>query len=229
MNPWAMLLVAAVAQLPIVPQIEGPESVDAGRLAVYTIEAEQSAQVRWLVLPPESSGLAEQDVAATFEGNRKLAFASPKTGNYRLVAAVSYGDQLDLISLVISVSGSSPPPQPDPTPPPPTPTGWASWAKQTATETVPESFRATEAKRVADGLKIVVEAIRAGRISDPRKARENVRAAVREALQTVEAVNRWKSFSDKLDAKMDAEGEAVNSLADYVRVWTEIAKGLESL
>ena len=231
---FGAVLLVLLSQPPVIPQIQGPEKLDAGHLAVYTIECEDSAQVRWLVIPPDSSGLSEQDVSATFENNRKLAFATPQPGNYRLVAAVAYNQSLDLLSLVVRVEGSGPSPGPSPTPPnpspvPPPPGSWSEWAIRTAKATVPESFRSAEGKRVADALRTVIEAINAGRISDARKARENVRAAVRESLQTLEAVNRWKTFSDALDQRMDEQQDKLKTLQDYVSVWNEIAKALESL
>lgn len=209
------------------PQIVGPESITAGRLAVFSVECPDGAKVVWRVFPPDQSGLTEADCAAFFESQRKLAFASPIPGVYRLVVAVSYAEDLWLLDRTLTVQGPSPPgPDPGPTP---EPSDWTEWARRTAAETVPEPFRLAEGSKIAKALRTVAAAASTGRITEPRKAREAVRQTVREALQTLEAIKRWEAFSNALDEKMDAEQETLKSLSDYARVWSEIASGLEAL
>lgn len=216
-----LLCVLMVGQT-VEPKIVGPEKIAAGRLAVFSIDCPDGAKAAWRVFPPEQSGLTQTDCAASFEQQRKLAFASPIPGTYRIVAAVSYGDELYLLDVALLVEAASPPS-------PPSPSGWADWAKRVAAETVSEPFRRTEGPMVAKALRSVIDAIAAGRITEPRKARETVRQAVREGLGTMEAINRWESFSNAVDEKMDAEQETLKSLSDYARVWSEIASGLEAL
>lgn len=227
-----LLCVLMVGQT-VEPKIVGPEKIAAGRLAVFSIDCPDGAKAAWRVFPPEQSGLTQTDCAATFEMQRKLAFASPIPGTYRVVAALSYGDELYLLDVALLVEAASPPSPPpgppDPNPTPPSPSGWADWAKRVAAETVAEPFRRTEGLTVAKALRSVIDAIAAGRITEPRKARETVRQAVREGLGTMEAINRWESFSNAVDEKMDAEQETLKSLSDYARVWSEIASGLEAL
>ena len=228
-----LLLCVAVLGLAQDPAIVGPTEVEAGRLAVFSIDCPDGAKAAWRVFPPEQSGLTQTDCAASFEQQRKLAFASPIPGTYRIVAAVSYGDELYLLDVALLVEAASPPSPPPgppgPGPTPPSPSGWADWAKRVAAETVSEPFRRTEGPTVAKALRSVIDAIAAGRITEPRKARETVRQAVRESLGTMEAINRWESFSNAVDEKMDAEQETLKSLSDYARVWSEIASGLKAL
>lgn len=227
-----LLCVLMVGQT-VEPKIVGPEKIAAGRLAVFSIDCPDGAKAAWRVFPPEQSGLTQTDCAATFEQNRKLAFASPVPGTYRVVAAVGYGDELYLLDAALLVEERSPPSPPTPPDPPspgptPPPSGWADWAKRIAAETVSEPFRRSEASTVAKALRSIVDAIAAGRITEPRKAREAVRQAVRQALGTMEAITRWEAFSNALDEKMDAEAESLKTLADYGRVWSEVATGLEA-
>ena len=226
-----LLCVLMVGQT-VEPKIVGPEKIAAGRLAVFSIDCPDGAKAAWRVFPPEQSGLTQTDCAASFEQQRKLAFASPIPGTYRIVAAVSYGDELYLLDVALLVEAASPPSPPPgppgPGPTPPSPSGWADWAKRVAAETVSEPFRRTEGPTVAKALRSVIDAIAAGQITEPRKARETVRQAVRESLGTMEAINRWESFSNAVDEKMDAEQETLKSLSDYARVWSEIASGLEA-
>jgi len=223
----ALLLGLVLLAQTVEPKIVGPEKIAAGRLAVFSIDCPDGAKAAWRVFPPEQSGLTQTDCAASFEQQRKLAFASPISGTYRIVAAVSYGDELYLLDVALLVEAASPPPGP-PGPTPPSPSGWADWAKRVAAETVSEPFRRTEGPTVAKALRSVIDAIAAGRITEPRKARETVRQAVRESLGTMEAINRWESFSNAVAEKMDAEQETLKSLSDYARVWSEIASGLEA-
>lgn len=228
----ALLLGLVLLAQTVEPKIVGPEKIAAGRLAVFSIDCPDGAKAAWRVFPPEQSGLTQTDCAASFEQQRKLAFASPIPGTYRIVAAVSYGDELYLLDVALLVEAASPPSPPPgppgPGPTPPSPSGWADWAKRVAAETVSEPFRRTEGPTVAKALRSVIDAIAAGRITEPRKARETVRQAVRESLGTMEAINRWESFSNAVDEKMDAEQETLKSLSDYARVWSEIASGLEA-
>lgn len=223
----AILLVLALvtANEPIV---SGPEKVPAGRLAVFTVTCADTARTMWRVFPPDGSNLSESDVAAIFENNRKVAFASPVPGRYRLVVAVADGEQVYLIATPVVVEGPSPPtpPDPEPGPTPPTPSAWADWARRVAQQTVSEPYLSQEGPKVAAALRSVCDAVQAGRITDMRRAREAVRQAVREALGTMTAIRRWQSFSDQLDERMDAEQSKLQTLNDYVSVWKQVAEGV---
>jgi hypothetical protein len=91
---------------------------------------------------------------------------------------------------------------------------------------VPQSFRGHEGKAIAAALRAIADAIAKGTITDPRQAREAVRRSVREALKSLEAVNRWMVFSDAVDARLD-ELKQTPSLAEYAAIWMAIANGLE--
>lgn len=225
-----LLSLALIGQT-VAPSIVGPDRVAAGRLVVLSLDCPEGAKTAWRVFTPEKSGLSENDCTATFEMNRRLAFASPVAGTYQIVAAVSYGDEVYLLSTPLVVEDNQPPsppnPDPDPGPGPRPPSTWAEWADRTAKETVPDPFRITEGPKVGNALRVVADATAAGRLTEPRKAREAARQSVREALGTLEAIKRWQPFAEALDAKMDSELGDKATLNDYIRVWTEVANGLE--
>ncbi|WP_347245376.1 hypothetical protein [Thermogutta sp.] len=235
-----LLLCVAVLGLAQDPAIVGPTEVEVGRLAVFTVEGPQDVKLVWKVICPDQCPLTEKDVSIPVENNTKLVFASPVPGRYRVLAAVSYADNLYLLDAVLTVSGAVPPvppipptpPNPGPNPPGPNPgpgpapQGWTAWAKQAADELVPQPFRREEGKAIAAALRAVADEIATGKITDSRKAREAVRRSVRESLKTLESVNRWMVFSDAVDAKLDKLQQSP-SLADYAAIWLAIANGLE--
>jgi hypothetical protein len=231
-NVASLLICAVLVGQVAAPPIDGPEQIAAGRLAVFRIEAQPGIKALWKIITPDGCKLAEADVSAAFEDNHALAFASPVPGKYRIVVALADSSQLWLIDRTLVVESSpSPGPGPEPGPPLPGPgpspnTEWAKWAYAKSRELVPESFRVREAALVADALRAVCEAIAAGRIADARRARESVRQSVREVLGTVEAINRWQSFSNALDAELDKIQEKLKSPADYAAVWRDVAEGL---
>jgi len=231
MTGWLLCVLLGVAQD---PAISGPAQVDAGRLAVFTLEGPQDAKLVWKVICPDDCPLSPEEVSLAVENNAKLVFASPVPGRYRILAAVAYGDDLYLLDAVLAVSGVPQPlpPHPGPQPPGPNPgpgpapADWAAWAKQAADELVPQPFRREEGKAVAAALRTVADEIAKGTISDPRKAREAVRRSIRAALKSLDALNRWMAFSDAIDAKLDALPQ-VPSLAEYAAIWIAIANGVE--
>ncbi len=204
-------------------------------MVVFTLDGPPDAKRVWKVICPDDCPITPEDVSLAVENNAKLLFASPVPGRYRILAAVAYGDSLYLLDAVLTVSGVSPPhppcppgPQPpEPNPGPgPAPSDWTAWAKRAADELVPQSFRGHEGKAIAAALRAIADAIAKGTITDPRQAREAVRRSVREALKSLEAVNRWMVFSDAVDARLD-ELKQTPSLAEYAAIWMAIANGLE--
>jgi hypothetical protein len=234
---WVILFVSALGlvQSPA-PAIVGPQEIGAGRLAVFTVEGPAEAKLVWKVICPDGCALSETDVSLSVENARKLVFASPVPGRYRVLAAVSCGDDLFLLDAILTVSGTLPPVPPNPGPGPqppepnpgpgPAPADWTTWAKKTADELVPQPFRGQEGRAIAAALRAVADKIATGEITEPRKAREAVRRSVREALKSLEAVNRWMAFSDAVDARIDSLN-GIPSLADYATIWIAIANGLE--
>lgn len=235
-----LLLCIAALGLAQEPAIVGPTEVDAGRLAVFSIEGPQDAKLVWKVICPDQCELTENDVSIPVENNAKLVFASPVPGRYRVLAAVAYAENLYLLDTVLTVSGAVPPVPPNPPNPPnpgpnppgpnpgpgPAPEGWTAWAKRAADELIPQPFRAIEGKTIAAALRAVADEIATGKITDARKAREAVRRTIRESLKTLEAVNRWMVFSDAVDARLDEQTQPL-TLADYAAIWLAIANGLE--
>ncbi|NMC81671.1 MAG: hypothetical protein GYA63_02310 [Armatimonadetes bacterium] len=205
--------------------IQGPAEVDPGRLAVYSVEAAPEASSAWRVFCPEASGLHQEDVAAIFEQNRNLAFASPVPGRYVFVVAVADSGALTLHDLIVVVR-ESPGPEPGPGPEP-IPSNWRDFADKTAGRLIPQPFRSEEGKLIAAALRKVAADIGSGALNDARAAREAVRIAVRDALATVEAIQRWKPFSDAIDAELDKPPGTDRTLADYAAIWSAIAEGLD--
>lgn len=217
-------------------EMNGPTEIPAGRLAIFSVSVPAEGQATWKVFCPESSGLAQEDVAVVVENHQRLIFASPFPGKYIIVVAVAGNNRLDLWDHVLVVTAPSPPPEPGPGPEPnpgpgpgPSPPDlqWSDWAKRTADATVRRPFRDEEGTRIASAFRKVAERVVKGEITDERSAREMLRREVRAALGSLEAITRWKAFSDALDEKLDSVSSEGIKLTDYVRLWTAIADGLE--
>ena len=212
---------------PIPNEIIGPDTVATGRLASFYLPS--GIPAAWCVIGP-TDGVFSPDT-----GDR-IYFASPIEGQYKVIAAIVDGGAPKILLKEVFVGkdpapGPGPSPEPGPGPgPSPKPDNLAEWVAG-AVAAVNSANKKQEALAVASSLEAVAAAIKEGKITTPRFAREQTRAITRARLGNLSSINAWAPFSDGLDKRLDeaAERGELKTVQDYAAIWENVAAALRKV
>lgn len=231
-------------------RIDGPTTVDAGRLVKLDASQSEGQAFVWRLMQ------GTPDLYDVTADGKIVYFASPVPGDYVFALAVSTnGDEeqpplLELVEHVVTVEGVSPgapppgtpntppanpptnpPAQPPVTPADPLPEGkynLSRWTRDVASATVPASAkRGDAAASLAIAYTTIAGKAEQGQFADAASMVASQQLINQMVLMQLGAGTSWNPWFTQLKEKLQALG--LTTPAEHAIAWREIAKGLEAV
>lgn len=212
---------------PVISDIVGSQYGVTGDVVVF-VAAQEAAYYSW-------TAPADAQVERLY-GGRVLVVLFTKPGHYVVALASGSGRSVSSAIHYITISGEAPlPPNPGPEPGPdpgPSPgpeSEWAKWTRDTVITSVPANGRVEQCAQLAGALRTLAAKIAAGGVADCKLCREELRQATNAALGRDSA--SWVKFSLQFATHLKslADSGKLKTAAQYQYVYTEVAKGLDSV
>lgn len=205
-------------------ELNGPNKTLPGTIAVFEISPAQEAD--WFVFPETAESFVVDS------SRSRLYFATPKKGEFTVVAAISVDNVPKLLSAQILNGDSDPEPDPGPNPEPnPEPkTELSEWIRANVA-VVQSDAKAAEITALADAFSAVVKKINSGVIKTPANAQTQTKVSITEGLALVNdsALNVWEPFIKGLsDLVAKNLGGGNFNLEDIKKIYLEINTTLKA-
>ncbi len=186
--------------------IDGPKSAGVGELCVFHLTSEE-AIADWQIVPPTEFYVDTS--------SRTLVFATPKAGNYTIIAATLVENRPIVLTHAFHYGGN-PQPEPDPKPEPPKPLTLKDWV----THNIPADGK-SNTKFLADCFDSAASGMDRGMI----RSVDAAYASVRTCTQTKVNAKVWGAFFDGLETQVN-EKLGNGNTKDLAALYREIAQGL---
>ena len=199
-------------------ELVGPERTPPGTLVIFEIVPVQEAS--WHIVAPGMN----TDPYQTDTGLSKLYFASPKQGQYTVIAGVVDTDNKPKLLIKTFVNGDEEiKPLPTPIPPVPPVASLETWIKAQAPVLVKSKNFVAESQLVAGCFEQIVRRIDEKNIKTPQNARTQLQVALVMVLAQASptAVSDWTLFLEELSRQLE------NKLGNKITNLEEVKKTLQ--
>lgn len=223
-------LATLLAALAVLPQstaragegIEGPDAAEPGELVVLKATVPATAGKAWLRVPDGKNWLP-------VDNGKTVVFSTRRLGTYVFVLATANGDVPRVYQHAVKIADGPQPDPPDPNPPVPpppgpTPTPDAKKVALDAAQKLPASARADAALMSALFARLAEKIPQD--IPDAATLARATRGA-RALAMTPERDAAWDPWAAEVGEWVNKQGSL--SMADYKRIWQEIAAGLKEV
>jgi len=206
-------------------ELHGPDRTLPGTLATFEIVPAQEAS--WLIVTPQPDTVTYQ----VDTGLAKFYCASPRQGQYTIVAGIVDAGQPRL--LVKTFVNGEEDVKPTPLPPvPPSPSSLETWIKTQMPILVRTEHFATESRLVADCFEQIVRRIDEKNIKTAQNAQVQLQIALTAslALTSPTAVTDWTPFLTELSRRLESElAGKINDLAEVKKTFQTACDAMRSL